>query len=166
MLMECPRCVETGEQMWQPLNTNWLPHEERFGVWNNDPITVAIHADKHGLGKDWQGICKGIQSKIKTQKRLMRFANQAKLHSYQHQPVYMFGVLVPCNWQQARELDKANGNTCWADAEKLELQQIDDYDTFEDLGDDFEKVKHKLKDHKKIKVHMVYACKHNSRHKG
>ena len=79
--------------------------------------------------------------------------------------MYVFGVLVPRNWQQAKELDKANSNTRWLDAEKLELQQIDDYNTFKDLGDDFEKIKHKLKDHKKIKVHMVYACKHDGRHK-
>ena len=73
--------------------------------------------------------------------------------------------LVPCNWQQARELDKANGNTRWLDAERLELQQINDYNTFKDLGEDFEKIKRRLKDHKKIKVHMVYACKYDGRHK-
>ena len=67
--------------------------------------------------------------------------------------------------KQENWIRKANGNTRWLDAEKLELQQIDNYNTFKDLGDDFEKIKHKLKDHKKIKVHMVCACKHDGRHK-
>ena len=74
----------------------------------------------------------------------------------------MFGVQVPCNRHQARELNRENGNTRWLEAEKLELRQIDNYDTFEDLGDDFEKVKHRLKGYKKINVHMVHSCKQNA----
>ena len=62
------------------------------------------------------------------------------------------------------ELDKRNGNTKWADATKLELKQIDDYEAFEDIG-------HKDKvgipaGFKKIRVHLVYDCKHDGRHKG
>jgi hypothetical protein len=44
-------------------------------------------------------------------KRLLRLANQAKLHSFRTKPVYMYGYLVPRNHEQALELDKTNGNT-------------------------------------------------------
>lgn len=32
------------------------------------------------------------------------------------------------------ELDAWNGNTKWRDAERLEIGQVVDYDTFEDVG--------------------------------
>ena len=122
-----------------------VKEEDNHGVWKNNPNTISIHTEKHGLVDAWRRHCKGIWNKVKTQKRLTQFANQGKLCSYRYRPIYMFGVQVPRNWHQARELDKENGNTRWLQAKKLELQQIDDYDSFKDLGDDFEKVKHKLK---------------------
>jgi hypothetical protein len=53
--------------------------------------------------------------------KLLRLANQAKLHSFRTKPVYMYGYLVPRNHEQALELDKTNGNTRWADATDKEL---------------------------------------------
>ena len=35
---------------------------------------------------------------------------------------------------QPKEIDRANGNTRWADATALELAQIDEYETFIDKG--------------------------------
>ncbi len=32
------------------------------------------------------------------------------------------------------ELDRRNGNTRWQDAERLELEQLNEYETFRDLG--------------------------------
>ena len=46
----------------------------------------------------------------------------------------MFGFLVPRNHDQAVEIDEKNGNTKWQDAEKLELSQLAEYNTFEDKG--------------------------------
>ena len=94
----------------------------------------------------------------KTQQRVIRLANQAKLHSFQHKPIFMCGFQVPRNHQQALELDHANGNTKWRDSEIIELKQIDDYETFMDIGTD----KRPPDDFKKINVHIVYTCKHGS----
>ena len=73
----------------------------------------------------------------------------------------MYGFEVPRNHDQAMALNKRNGNTKWAGAEEVEIIQIDVYDTFEDKGEGY----NPGKDYKKIRVHMVYACKHNGRHK-
>ena len=95
---------ETGEQTWQPLNMRGVKEQDNHGAWKNDPITVATYAEKHGLADAWRGHCKGIWNKIKTRK-------PSKAPFLQNRPIYMFGVHVPRNWHQARELDKENGNS-------------------------------------------------------
>ena len=87
-------------------------------------------------------------------------ANQAKLRSFHHSPVYKFGVQVPRNHAEAMELDKRDGTTLWADAEAKELNQIDEYNTFTDLGKGARPA-----NHRKIKVHMVYDVKPDLRRK-
>ena len=73
----------------------------------------------------------------------------------------MYGFLVPGNHNEAMELDRKNGNTGWYDSEKVELAQVDEYDTFIDHG----KGGRPPDGYKKISVHMVYAVKHDGRHK-
>ena len=102
-----------------------------------------------------------IKKCAKTHKRLMRMANQAKLHSFRTKPIYMCGVLVPQNYDQAVEIDHANGNRLWQDATDLELRQIDDYEAFKDKGRDH----HPGPGHKKTTAHLVHACKHDGRRK-
>ena len=75
--------------------------------------------------------------------------------------MYMYGFLVPRNYEQALQYDKENGNTKWADATKLELTQIDDYDTFDDKGLTYRPGQ----EYKKIRVHLIFAVKHDGRHK-
>ena len=147
---------ETGEVTWEPLTT-----EDKSGMFDMDPVTVAIYADKHNLldAPGWR--LPSLRKCAKTQKRILRLANQAKLHSFRTKPVYMYGFLVPRNHDQAMQLDKENGNTRWRDAEKIELAQVDEYDTFLDKGKGYIP----NKDFKKIKVHLVYAVKHDGRHK-
>ena len=65
---------------------------------------------------------------------MVRTLKQEKLKSFRHSPKYMFGVRVPYGHEEAMELDKANGNTKWRDAEKLELEQVQSFDTFKSLG--------------------------------
>ena len=73
----------------------------------------------------------------------------------------MFGYQVPRNHDQAVELDIKNGNTRWKEAEKLELSQVLDYGTFNDHG----KGGKPPDSYKKITVRLVYAVKHDGRHK-
>ena len=49
-----------------------------------------------------------------------------------------------------------NGNRLWRDAEERELGQIDEYETFMDMGIGTKSV---LTRYKKIRVHMVYDIK-------
>jgi hypothetical protein len=147
---------ETGEITWEPLTTT-----QRDGVYEADPVTVAIYADKHKLIDTPGWKLPSLRKRAKTQKRLIRFANQAKLHSFRTKPVYMYGFLVPRNHEQAMEFDKNNGNTKWKDAEDKELSQIDEYETFIDKGKGYRPGP----DYKKIRVHIIYAVKHDGRHK-
>ena len=51
-------------------------------------------------------------------------------------PKYKFGVEVPRNVKHALEIDKANGNTAWMDAMMLEINQLNDYETFKCIPED------------------------------
>ena len=73
----------------------------------------------------------------------------------------MYGYLVPRNYKQAMDLDDENGNNKWAEAVRIELSQIDEYDTFKDMGHGY----HPGPDYKRITVHLVFAVKHDGRHK-
>ena len=73
----------------------------------------------------------------------------------------MFGFEVPRNYNHALELDKKNGNTRWQDCTKVEMEQLYEYSTFVDYGIDG-----KIPPgYKKIRTHLVFAVKHDGRHK-
>ena len=92
--------------------------------------------------------------------KLLRILNQSRLFSIRRAIVYQFGYQVPRSVKQALELDKKNGNTKWTDAMALELSQIDEYDTFKDLG----RGAKAPAGYKKITVHFVFAVKQDGRH--
>ena len=97
------------------------------------------------------------------QKKLQRLINQAKLRSFRTSPKYMYGFKVPRNFKEALEFDRENGTNLWEAATMLELKQLDEYDTFIDKGA-FNK--HTIpQGFKLIRVHFVYAVKHDGRHK-
>ena len=81
----------------------------------------------------------------------------------------MFGYRVPRNHKEAALIDADNSNTKWVDSGKLELTQSDDYKTFNDRGkaiyDRLGKVLNAPEGYKPIRVHFVYAVKHDGRHK-
>ena len=134
---------ENGETTWEPLTI----------IARSDPVTCAIYARDNNLLHlpGWTRFKRLAQR----QKRLIRLVNQAKLKSFRNRPVFKFGVQIPRSHQHAMELDKANGNQLWKEAEEREFKQIDEYNTFLDLGVD----KYPGSDYKKIKVHLVYDCK-------
>ena len=74
---------------------------------------------------------------------------------------YKFGVRIPRSYQEAIELDKANGNTLWRDALKKEMDQIKEYQTFKDMG----KGTKIPPGHQRIYVHIVWDCKFDLRRK-
>jgi hypothetical protein len=122
-------------------------------------VTCAVYARDHGLlGMDgW----KRFRHLAKRAKKMLRMVNQLKLQSYKTCKKYMYGIEIPRNYEDCIRLDKLNGNDKWKDATKLEMGQLHEYDTFHDKGvgttpgEGF----------KKIRVHLVYAVKHDGRHK-
>jgi len=146
-----------GEQTWEPLYNR----TGKLGLWIDDPVTVAIYARDNGLLDEPGWKLPGLKKMAKTQKKLLRLANKAKLHSFRNKPVYMYGFQVPRNHVEAMELDRTNGNSMWRYAEITELNQIDEYKSFIDKGIGF----NPGPDFKKIRVHMMYAVKHDGRHK-
>jgi hypothetical protein len=85
--------------------------------------------------------------------------NQAKLRSHRLRPKYKYGVQVPRSHNEAVWIDDKNGNTCWQSAEKVELDQLREYETFKDLG----KGAAVPAGFKKIPCHMGYDFKVDGR---
>ena len=98
---------DTGEVSWEPLYTAG----GKAGIWKYDPVTVAIYARDNKLLKTKGWKLPGIEIMAKAQKCVVRLANQAKLHSFRTKPIFMYGIQVPRNHDQAMELDEKNGNT-------------------------------------------------------
>jgi len=82
-----------GEQTWEPLYNR----TGKSGLWIDDPVTVAIYARDNGLLDEPRWKLPGLKKMAKTQKKLLRLANKAKLHSFRNKPAYMHGFQVPRN---------------------------------------------------------------------
>jgi hypothetical protein len=125
----------------------------------DDPVTCAIYAREQDL-LDTPG-WKRFKSIAKKQKKMFRMANQAKLRSFRMPPKFRYGFEIPRDYAHGIRLDERNGNIKWGDCTVLEFEQLAEYDTFTDLGVDGRPPD----DFKKIRVHLVYAVKHDGRHK-
>jgi hypothetical protein len=89
--------------------------------------------------------------------------NQAKLKSFNNAPKLKNGYEIPRTYEQAIRFDEKNGNTKWQDAIARELQQINKYETFTDVG---HHTNAKTPNgYKKIRVHFVFDVKHDGHHK-
>ena len=152
---------------WKGSTWNVLPRwedgsitEEPLNLFmEDDPMTCAAYAKKHGLldTRGWTKL-KKYARRIKVMNRTLR---QMKMKSQRRGPIYKFGVRVPRDWREARKLQDEAGHKKWTDAEATELKQVDDFNTFQDLGKDA-----KLPaGYQKIRVHFVYDIKHDGRHK-
>jgi len=148
-----------GEQTWEPP----CDRSGTSGLWIDDPVTApAVCARDNGLLDEPGWKLPGLKKIAKTQKKLIRMADKAKLHSFRSKPMHMHGFQVPRNHAKALELDRVNSNTMWTDAEMTELNQINECKSFIDKGVGF----NPGSDHKRVRVHMVCAVKHDGRHKG
>ena len=84
--------------------------------------------------------------------------------------VYQFDFLIPKDYEQALQLDEQNDNSKWYDATKLEMDQINEYKVFQDHGKakidpKSRKVSNAPDGYQKIRVHLIFAVKHDGRHK-
>ncbi len=142
---------ENGEITAEPLNV----------IASDDPVTCAIYAKENNL-LDVPG-WKRFKSIAKRHKKFVRLVNHAKLRSYNTAPRYKYGFEIPRDYAHAMRLDEQNKNTKWKDAVALELLQIQEYETFKDLG--HKSVGRPPQGYKKIRVHLVFDVKHDGRHK-
>jgi hypothetical protein len=106
---------------------------------------------------------KQYKSIARRQKKYTCMVNQAKLKSFNKAPKFKNGYEIPQTYEQAMQFDEKNGNTKWQDAITLELQKINEYETFTDVG---HHTKAKIPNgYKKIRVHLVLDVKHAGHHK-
>ena len=146
---------ESGEITYEPLTL----------ISKDDPITCTVYAKKHDL-LDTTG-WKHLKRYAKTSKRLIRAVKQSRIRQVRASAQYQHGFQVPRDYNDAMRLDKENGNTHWQDAMDPELTQIHEYKVFKDTGKaQFHNGKAVIPDgHQKIRVHFVYAVKHDGRFK-
>ena len=103
---------------------------------------------------------KRFKNIAKREKKMIRMLNQAKLSSFRRVPIYLFVFKVPCSLQEAIKIYEENGNTHWQDAMALEMSQLQEYQTFQDLG----KGTSSPEGYWKIRVHVIFVVKHDGRH--
>ena len=146
---------ESGEVTYEPPTL----------ISKDDPITCAVYAKKHDL-LDTTG-WKHLKRYAKTSKRLIRAVKQSRIRQVRTSVRYQHGFQVPKDYNDAIRLDKENSNTHWQDAMDLELTQIHEYKVFKDTGKaQFHNGKVVTPDgFQKIRVHFVYAVKHDGRFK-
>ena len=130
------------------------------------PVLCASYGKKHSLlnKKGW----KHLKRYVTTSKNITRVINKAVLSQGRRPPKVKFGYQIPRDYKEALTLDAVNGNSKWQDAVATEIEQLDEYSTFKDLGPaqwDKGKVTNAPADHKKIRVHLVFDVKHDGRHK-
>ena len=140
---------EGGERTYEPLSL----------IAADCPVICAIYGKRMGL-LDQPG-WKRFKTIAKREKKMLRMVNQAKLASFHGAPVYHFGFRVPRTPKEALQLDSDNNNTLWTDAMSLEMSQLQEFMTFKDLG----RGAPAPNDFKRIRVHFVFAVKHDGRHK-
>ena len=99
---------------------------------------------------------KHLKRYAKTSKRLIRAVKQSRIRQVRASARYQHGFQVP-----------ENSNTHWKDAMDLELTQIHEYKVFKDTGKaQFHNGKAVTLDgFQKIRVHFVYAVKHDGKFK-
>jgi hypothetical protein len=81
----------------EPLSKRKTQRDPDGGMWEQDPVPVAIYArEKNNLLDTEEGwMLPGMKKMAKTQQRIVRQANQSKMHSFRTKPIYMYGFLVP-----------------------------------------------------------------------
>ena len=135
---------ESGEVTYEPLTL----------ISKEDPINWAVYAKKHDL-QDTTG-WNHPKRHAKISKRLIRAVKQSWIRQVRASARYQHGFQVPLDYNDAIRLDKENSNTHWQDAMNLELTGKAQFHNGKAVTPD---------GFQKIRVHFVYAVKHDGRFK-
>jgi hypothetical protein len=142
--------------LWEDNSETFEPLVEMI---KDDPVSCAVYAKENDL-LDTPG-WKSLKRIARREKKFNRMVQQATMLSQRNAVVYKFGIRLPRSRAEAFAFDATNGVTKWQDAIKLELDQLDEYDTFIDKG----KQAHGPQGFKRINCHFVFDCKQDLRHK-
>ena len=123
------------------------------------PVACAIYAKEKGLLNlpGW----KRFKTIAKQQGKLFTDVNKVKLRNCHSKPKFKYGIEIPRNYKDIDRIDKANGNTAWKDALRKELDCMNLYKVFKDIG----KGTVVPEGYKNIQIHFVYDVKHDGRHR-
>jgi hypothetical protein len=99
---------------------------------SDDPIPCAVFAKKNNL-LDIPG-WKQFRKYVNNSTTIINSITTDQILQTKYTIKYQFGYQIPCNYEDAVEIDKRNGNALWQDATKLELIKINEYNTFKDKG--------------------------------
>jgi hypothetical protein len=140
---------EDGSETFEPLSM----------MIKADPVTCAKYASDNNLlsTPGWKQLNR-IASRTT---KFARLINQAKMNQNRNGPRFKFGITLPISRKHALSIDAANGNTLWKTSLGLEMDQLDDYETFRDLGPG----KPPPRNYVFIRVHFVFDVKHDLRRK-
>ncbi len=144
---------ESGERTFEPISE----------IYRADKWLLAEYAKENDLLDAWDSSRVRVKQAAKNCANVLRLINQARMRSNRATPIFKYGHQVPRSHDEAMELDRKNGNTKWRDSEALEIFQLKEYSTFNDIGH-----RSQVKppdDHKKISLHFVYDVKHDGRYK-
>ena len=140
---------EDGTESFEPLNV----------IAEDNPIACAEYAQSNKLlnKTGW----KHFKNLLGTKLKINRFRHLNKTAFNPNVPKFKFGLQVPRTAKEAYEIDAKLGQTKWANAIHTELEQIHNYETFENLGKDAKPPE----GYKKITVRFVFDIKHDGWHK-
>ena len=96
----------------------------------SNPYTCAVYAKKHDLlnTPGW----KLLKRRARTATTFLRTLKKSKYRQAKASRKYKYGWKVPRDYAHALQLDIQNGNKKLKDAIKLEIEQIKEYQAFED----------------------------------
>ena len=132
------------------------------------PVSCATYAKENDILHidGW----KRFKNLAKRDKTLARAVMQSKIRQARRANKYMFGYVIPRSYKEALEFDKENDNTKWADATRDEMDCIKEHQVFTKhqrakWDSNHRKILNAPSNHQKIRVNLIFAVKHNGRHK-
>jgi hypothetical protein len=127
---DCKGSSHNVKVLWEDDSETCEPLVEMI---KDDPAFYAFHAKENDLLETpgW----KSLKRIAKREKKFKRVVMQATMQSQRNAVVCEFGVRLPRSRAEAFAFDAENGNTKWQDATALELDQLDEHESFIDKKD-------------------------------
>ena len=98
-----------------------------------------------------------LQNNCQRQKKLFHITSQARIRLFTSAPNFKYGFEVHKDYAHGIRLKDKSYNSKWQDITELEMKQLNDYQTFNDLGLHAEAPE----GFKKIRVHLIFVDKHD-----